>query len=349
MKIESTTQQTVLGPVSLFTITNDRGAQVTLSALGAAIVAIRVPDKENRMADVVIGYDRAEDYIADGPCAGKTPGRYANRIAGGRLTIDGKSYELPVNNGPNHLHGGPDGYQNRVWDAVVEGDNKVVFSLHSPDGDAGYPGNLDAKVSYTWTDDDTLDIDMEAVTAAPTVVNLTNHSYFNLGGHETGSDRALSQRLTLRCSRWLPTDDTLIPTGEIAPVAGTPMDFTEEKAVGRDIRKDFEALRFGKGYDNCWMVDGFDGTLREAAVLRDPVSGRELTVSTDQPAAQVYSGNWLEGCPVGKGGAVYHDYAGVAIECQGCPDAPNHPGFPSQRLNPGETYRRKIRFAFSAE
>lgn len=349
MKIETATQSTVLGEVKLFTMTNDRGAQAVVSALGAGIVAIRVPDKEGRLADVVIGYDRAEDYIADGPCAGKTPGRYANRIAAGHFSLDGKTYTLPVNNGPNHLHGGPDGYQNRVWNAAVEGGNKVVFTLHSPDGDAGYPGNLDAKVTYTWTDDNVLEIDYEAVTDAPTVVNLTNHAYFNLGGHETGSDRALGQQLTLRCSNWLPTDDTLIPLGEIAPVAETPMDFTQGKAVGRDIREDFEALRFGKGYDNCWLVDDYDGTLREAAVLRDPQSGRTLTVITDQPAAQVYSGNWLEGCPVGKGGAVYHDYAAVAIECQGCPDAPNHPNFPSQRLNPGETYRRRIRFAFSAE
>lgn len=349
MKIETTIQQTVLGEVKLFTLTNDNGAQAVLSALGAGIVAIRVPDKEGRLADVVIGYDRAEDYIADGPCAGKTPGRYANRIAGGRFSLDGKTYELPVNNGPNHLHGGPDGYQNRVWNAAVEGDDKVVFTLHSPDGDAGYPGNLDAKVTYTWTNDNTLDIEYEAETDAPTVVNLTNHAYFNLGGHETGADRSLGQQLTLRCSNWLPTDDTLIPTGEVATVAETPMDFTLGKAVGRDIREDFEALRFGKGYDNCWLVDDYDGTLREAAILSDPQSGRTLTVSTDQPAAQVYSGNWLEGCPTGKGGAVYHDYAGVAIECQGCPDAPNHPGLPSQRLEPGETYRRRIRFAFSAE
>ncbi len=349
MKIETAIQQTSIGEVKIFTLTNDNGAQAVVSALGAGIVAVKVPDKEGRLADVVIGYDRAEDYIADGPCAGKTPGRYANRIAAGRFSLDGMTYKLPINNDPNHLHGGPEGYQNRVWNSAVEGESKVVFTLHSPDGDAGYPGNLDAKVAYTWTNDNTLDIDMEAVADASTMVNLTNHSYFNLGGHETGADRALAQQLTLRCSRWLPTDETLIPLGEIAPVAGTPMDFTGGKAVGRDIREDFEALRFGKGYDNCWMVDGFDGSLREAAILRDPMSGRRLTVSTDQPAAQVYSGNWLEGCPQGKGGVTYHDYAGVAIECQGCPDAPNHPNFPSQLLNPGETYRRKIRFAFSVE
>lgn len=349
MKIETTTQQSVLGEVKLFTLTNDQGAQVVLSALGAGIVSIRVPDNEKRLADVVIGYDRAEDYIADGPCAGKTPGRYANRIARGQFSLDENSYQLPINNGPNCNHGGPDGFQNKIWGAETVGDNKVVFSLHSPDGDSGFPGNLDVKVTYTWSNDNVLDIEYEAVTDAPTVINLTNHSYFNLGGHETGSERALGQQLTLRCSNWLPTDDTLVPLGTIATVAETPMDFRDGKAFGRDMREDFEALRFGKGYDNCWLVDDYDGTLREAAILRDPQSGRVLTAYTDQPAAQVYGGNWLEGCPEGKGGAIYHDYAGVAIECQGLPDAPNHPNFPSQRLNPGETYRRRIRFAFSAE
>ena len=177
------------------------------------------------------------------------------------------------------------------------------------------------------------------------MVNLTNHTYFNLDGQ--GSGTGLTQHLKLNCSRWLPTDETQIPTGEIAPVAGTPMDFTEECEIGKRIHDDFHALKIGKGYDHCWVIDGFDGTMRETATLRGSESGRTLTVKTTQPAVQVYTGNWLEGCPDGENGYVYHDYDAVAIECQGCPDAPNHPGFPSQRLNPGEEYIRKIRFEFA--
>lgn len=347
MKIEKTTQQTPRGEVAWFTITNDKGAKVTLSALGAGIQSVVVPDREGNMADVALGYDNAADYIADGPCAGKTPGRYANRIANGKFTINGKEYSLPINNGPNSLHGGPEGYQNQIWEARTEGDNKVVFTHHSPDGDAGYPGNLDAEVAYTWSNDNTLDIELKAVSDAPTVVNLTNHAYFNLAGHDKGN--AMDQLLQMSCSTWLPTDPTQIPLGAPAPVAGTPMDFTTAKPLAKELNEDFEALKIGKGYDHCWMIDGYNGSMIEMATLTDPVSGRKLTVATDQPAAQVYTGNWLEGCPAGKGGCAYHDYDGVAIECQGAPDAPNNTHVPSQLLLPGETYLRHIRFAFSAE
>jgi len=198
---------------------------------------------------------------------------------------------------------------------------------------------------YEWDDNNNLEITYRATTDAPTMVNLTNHTYFNLDGQ--GSGTGLTQHLKLNCSRWLPTDETQIPTGEIAPVAGTPMDFTEECEIGKRIHDDFHALKIGKGYDHCWVIDGFDGTMRETATLRGSESGRTLTVKTTQPAVQVYTGNWLEGCPDGENGYVYHDYDAVAIECQGCPDAPNHPGFPSQRLNPGEEYIRKIRFEFA--
>jgi len=345
MKVKIDTVTTDRGDITLFELTNATGASVRLSSLGAGITGITVPDRDGNMADVVLGYKNVADWFYDGPCAGKVPGRYANRIAKGHLELDGKVYQLNINNGPNHLHGGPEGFNNRIWDAEMEGDT-VVFTLDSPDGDENYPGNLTARVAYTWNDDNVLKIELGAVTDQTTVVNLTNHTYFNLAGEDKGGT-ALNQELQLMSSRYLPTDDTLIPTGELAPVADTPMDFTTAKPLGRDIKQDFPALNYGKGYDNCWVIDGNeDGDLREAAILTDPHSGRQLVISTDQPAAQVYTGNWLEGCPESKSGKPYHDYDGVAIECQGLPDAPNHPNFPSQVLRPNEEYRRTILFVF---
>ena len=331
--------------ITWITLTNANGAEVVLSSLGAGIAAIKLPDTDGKLSNVVLGYPDAASYLADGPCAGKTPGRYANRIANGHFSINGKTYTLPINNGPNHLHGGPDGFQNKIWDVDIDDNGKVTFSHVSPDGDAGYPGTLHASVTYEWTDGNCLEITYRATTDAPTFVNLTNHTYFNLDGQNSGT--ALKHHLKLNCSNWLPTDDTQIPTGEIAPVAGTPMDFTSEHEIGKHIHDDFPALKIGKGYDHCWMLDGFDGTMREIATLRGANPGWKLTVRTTQPAAQVYTGNWLEGCPTGDNGYAYHDYDAVAIECQGCPDAPNHPEFPSQLLNPGEEYVRRISFEFT--
>ncbi|MBR6284165.1 MAG: galactose mutarotase [Muribaculaceae bacterium] len=334
------------GEITLITLENESGAHVVLSSLGAGINSIVVPDNQGYLADVVLGYAAADDYLYDGPCMGKIPGRYANRIAGGHLEVDGKVHQLAINNGPNALHGGPEGFQNQIWDFEMEENNRVVFTLVSPDGDEHYPGELTARVAYTWTEDNILKIELNAVTDAPTVVNLTNHTYFNLAGE--GS--VLDHELLMDAVRWLPTDDTLIPTGELAPVAGTPMDFTSFKPLGRDMKRDFPALNYGKGYDNCWVIDPKGRQLlRTAAVLRHRDSGRVVEVVTDQPAVQIYTGNWLEGCPTGKGGAVYHDYDGVAIECQGLPDAPNKPQFPSQLLMPDEEYRRVIFFDFSTE
>lgn len=367
MKTETVLHDTPVGEVKFITLTNAKGNSVTLSSLGAAIVSVVVPDRDGVKKDVVIGYPDAASYIGDGPCAGKTPGRYANRIAKGNFTLDGKTYELPINNGPNHLHGGPDGYQNRNWNTEIKDNGEVKFTLVSPEGDSGYPGCVKASVTYRWDDNDCLTVVYDAESDAPTVINLTNHSYFNLAGHDAGAVKAMNQILKLNCSRWLPTDDTLIPTGEMAAVAGTPMDFTEAKAVGSRIFPegavpstetlitDFDAIRYGKGYDNCWISDaeiGENGAAKEVteiATLLDPSTGRKLTVATDQPAAQVYGGNWVSGCPAGKDGAEYSDYCAVAIECQGCPDAPNKPGFPSQLLTPTKPYHRTIKFAFSAE
>ncbi len=344
MNVTKTLWGTAEGGKEIFKyrITNDKGAYVELSSVGAGIVSIVVPDKNGKLTDVVLGYDKAEDYFADGPCAGKCPGRYANRIAKGHFTLDGNTYTLPVNNGPNHLHGGPDGFQNQVWDSRIEGE-AVEFLYFSQDGEAGYPGNLKAVARYEWDEDCALKLTFTAVADAPTVLNLTNHTYFNLNG----SGDILGHELTLNASEYLPTDDTLIPLGESEPVAGTPMDFVNPKPIGRDLKADFPALNYGKGYDNCFLIDGYlPGQIQEAAQLYAPESGRELTVYTTQPGVQVYTGNWLSGCPAGKG-RTWNDYDAVAIECQHFPDSPNRPDYPSTVLRPGETFQEAIIFAFS--
>ncbi|MCM1450437.1 MAG: galactose mutarotase [Clostridiales bacterium] len=347
MNIKSTSVMSPKGDITLFTIINAGGSSVTLSSLGAGIVGIVVPDSQGNMADVVLGYANPADYLADGPCAGKVPGRYANRIAKGHFMIDGNDYNLAINNGPNALHGGPQGFQNQLWSAEQKGDDTVVFTLESPDGYEGYPGNLVARAIYTWNDCNQLTLQLEAECDAKTVVNLTNHVYFNLQGHNQGS--MTGHKLWLNASNFLPTDNTQIPTGEIAPVAGTPMDFTQPKAIGRHMYANYEPLVIGKGYDHCWVIDGYTpGLLQHVATLSDSKSGRSVEVETTQPGIQVYGGNWLEGCPAGKDGAVYHDYSAVALECQGFPDAPNKPQFPSQVLEPGQEYKHIIKFTFKA-
>ena len=345
MNIQTSKASSPAGEITLYTLTNNSGASVTLSSLGAGIVAVKVPDTTGNMANVVLGYKDPASYLADGPCAGKIPGRFANRIALGHFTLDGKDYTLAVNNGPNALHGGPTGFMNRIWDSCLNGDS-VEFSYRAADGEEGYPGNLDVKAIYTWTDDNELKLQLQAETDAPTVINLTNHVYFNLDGENAGS--VLDHQLRLNATRYLPTDDTQIPTGELAPVKDSPMDFTEFKTIGQDINADFHPLKVGKGYDHCWVCDGYSkGTVKEVAVLRSSKSGRELRISTSQPGMQIYTGNWLAGCPESISGGTYNDYDGVAVECQNFPDAPNHPEFPSSRLNPDEKYNETIIFKFT--
>lgn len=332
-------------PIYKYKMTNASGASAVVSSVGAGIVSINVPDRDGRLADVVLGYGKAESYFGDGPCAGKCPGRYANRIAFGKFTLDGKEYTLPVNNGPNHLHGGPDGFQNKVWESRKH-KGGVEFKYVSADGEAGYPGNLTVVARYDWSEENELRLTFTARTDAPTVINLTNHCYFNLNGK--GS--VLRHYLKLNASEYLPTDSTLIPLGESEPVAGTPMDFVNPKTLGRDIKKDFPALNYGKGYDACWLIDGCTpGQLQEAAVLSSKVSGRVLTVTTTQPGIQVYTGNYVTGCPEGKRGRIYHDYDAVALECQHYPDSPNHPDYPTTVLRPGKVMHEAIIFAFSVE
>ena len=343
MKITTRRYPSPAGEITLYRIVNSRGASVVLSSLGAGIVEVNVPNKMGRIENVALGYAHPQDYIADGPCMGKIPGRYANRVGAGRFAIDGMEYTLAINNGPNHLHGGPTGFQNRIWDSMIIPDG-VRFSYVSADGEEGYPGELTVTAEYRWTDRNKLRLDLKATTTKDTVVNLTNHAYWNLRGADSGC--ALDHKMRVNASHWLVTDENLLPTGEIAPVAGTPMDFRKLRAIGSRIRANFPALVYGKGYDNCWVLDGRGD---EAVVMKEAVSGRKLTVRTNQPGVQVYTGNWLTGSPVNHSGTRYLDYDGVAIEAQGFPDAPNRPEFPSQLLKPGDTYSRFIEFAFSTE
>lgn len=348
MKTELTKTATPAGEATLIRLTNDAGANVLLSSLGAGIIEVNVPDREGKLGNVALRYASPASYDNDGPCMGKCPGRYANRIAAGRFALDGKEYRLAINNGPNALHGGPTGFQNRIWDVkLIPGG--VRFSYLSKDGEEGYPGNLTVNCDYFWSENNLLELHITAVTDAPTPINITNHTYWNLRGALAGS--VLGHTLQLKASRYLPTDETLIPTGDLAPVAGTPMDFTSPKPLDKDIKADFPALRYGKGYDSCWAIDGWKKTcfVADAARLADPASGRVLTVGTTQPGVQVYTGNWLKGCPKGPENHCYEDYDGVALEMQGFPDAPNHPDFPCQVLRPGERYDERIRFVFTVD
>lgn len=335
-------------PIIRYTLTNTRGESVALTNYGAAIVAINVLDKNGAIGDVALGYPKWQDYISDGPAAGKSVGRCANRIAKGKFTLDGQEYRLAVNNGPNHLHGGPTGFMNRVWNARVEGD-RVVFSYTSAAGEEGYPGELYVEACYDWDDRANLEITYYARTDAKTIVNLTNHVYFNLKGDGVGTIE--DHILTLNASKWLPTDSTLIPTAE-APISveGTVMDFRAPHLIGERINTDCDAMKFGKGYDHCWAVEDWakDGRVRPAAELYSPDSGRVVLVSTTQPGIQVYTGNWLEGAPTGKNGA-YQDRSAVAMECQAWPDAVNRPDFPSVVLEAGDTYKETIVYSFSTK
>lgn len=347
MKITTTKHPSAKGEITWYELTNAQGASVVLSTMGAGIVEVRVPDRDGKIENVALSYAEAADYIADGPCLGKCPGRYANRIANGHLVVDGKEYKLSINNGPNALHGGPEGFQNQNWDAE-ELEDGVRFTYHANDGEEQYPGNLTLTATYRWSDANVLSLDFHAESDAATVVNLTNHAYWNLEGTDAG--KIYEHEMKIKASKWLPTDETQIPTGEFADVAGSPMDFRESKKIGADIHKETDALKIGKGYDHCWAIDGWEPgkMMADAVELYSEKTGRRLLVSSDQPGVQIYTGNWLAGSPKNRSGRSYEDYEGVAIEMQGFPDAPNKPEFPSQLLKAGESYDRKIVFAFDA-
>ena len=338
-------------PVELFTL-SDGVLEARIINYGGIVVSLKAPDRNGKPGDVVLGFDRLEEYLADnnGPGPGyfgAVIGRYANRIARGKFVLDGKKYSLPLNNGGNSLHGGPYGFHNVVWKAKAI-DHGVELTYLSKDGEAGYPGNLTATVRYTVAKGE-LRIDYSATTDKHTVVNLTNHSYFNLAGNGRGD--ILSHQLTLRAARFTPVDAGLIPTGELKAVAGTPFDFLNATAIGERIDAnggaDDEQLHRGEGYDHNWVLDNADGKLTEAAEVYEPASGRVMRVLTTEPGIQLYSGNFLDGRIKGKGGAPYGVRSAFCLETQHFPDSPNQPAFPSTELRPGQRYQTTTVFRFS--
>jgi aldose 1-epimerase len=339
-------------PIELVTLKNSHGMEVQAITYGAIITSIKVPDRSGKIADVALGFDRPEQYWAEPfpPYFGAIVGRYGNRIAKGKFAIGGKTYTLATNNGANHLHGGNKGFDKQVWSVETKETpqgSSAIFSRTSADGEEGYPGTLQARVTYTLTEKNELIVDYHATTDKATPVNLTQHSYFNLAGEGTGT--ILNHELTVDADRYTPVDDTLIPTGELAPVQGTPFDFRKATAIGARIDQANPQLKNGKGYDHNWVLTRKGAGLQHAAQLRDPKSGRTLDIATTEPGLQFYSGNFLDGTIKGKGGHVYVLRSGLCLETQHYPDSPNKPSFPSTILQPGKTYASKTVFTFSAK
>jgi aldose 1-epimerase len=321
----------------LYTLKNNNGLIAQITNYGAIIVSIYVPDRNGQMADIVQGYDSINEYTSgNGPYQGAICGRVANRIGKGKFILNGKEYNLAVNNGPNHLHGGIKGFNRVVWDVIKSTDNSVQLEYISEDGEEGYPGKVTVSITYTLTDENELRLDYHAITNQTTIFNLASHSYFNLAGE--GSGDAMVQELMINAKYYTPTDDSNIPTGEILSVKGNPMDFTTSHAIGRDINKDFEQLKYGNGYDHNWVLDHPADELGLAAIARDPKSGRVMEILTTQPGVQLYSGNWLDN-EKGKGGKKYQRRWAFCLETQHFADAVNKPHFPSVILNPGEVYK----------
>jgi aldose 1-epimerase len=334
--------------VSIFTLTNRPGMEVRITNYGATIVSIRTPDRTGRMDDVILGFDTFDGYLKNTPFFGAVVGRYGNRIARGRFAIDGVTYTLAKNDGENSLHGGAKGFDKAVWTphvaTVPEGASSLRLEHISPDGDEGYPGTLTATVTYTLTDRNELKIAYTATSDKKTVVNLTNHSYFNLAG--TGD--ILGHEIMIDADRFTPVDSGLIPTGELAPVKGTPFDFTEPRAMGARIGADNAQLRIAGGYDHNFVLNKPPETFGLAARVTEPTTGRILEVYTSEPGVQFYTGNFLDGTVTGKGGRAYQKRSGFCLETQHYPDSPNHPAFPSTLLEPGGRYETTTVFAFSA-
>jgi aldose 1-epimerase len=335
----------------VFTLTNGRGLEMQVLSYGAIITALKVPDRNGQTADVVLGLDSPQQYLDQPPPPyfGALIGRYGNRIAKGKFTLDGHTYTLAINNDPNHLHGGNRGFDKVLWTTTpresADG-SSVVFTRTSPDGEEGYPGNLQARVTYTLTNKNELIVDYHATTDKATPVNLTQHSYFNLAGHDAGD--ILGHQLMINADRYTPVDATLIPTGDLAPVQGTPFDFRKATAIGARIDQNDPQLKNGKGYDHNWVLNRSGRDLSLAARLTDPKSGRTLEIRTTEPGLQFYSGNFLDGTIKGKGGHTYAHRSGLCLETQHFPDSPNKSNFPSTILKPGQNYDSKTVFAFSA-
>lgn len=334
-------------PTALYTLTNDNGMEVCVTNFGGRIVSIMAPDRDNKFVDVVLGFDSITDYVNIPSDFGAAIGRYANRIDHGIIVIDGDTTQLPTNNFGHCLHGGPTGWQYQVYDVKSHDDNSITLVMNSPDGDNNFPGNVTAEVTYTLTPDNAIDIRYTATTDKPTVINMTNHSYFNLNG----DPNMPITNCILQCnaSNYTPVDSTYMTTGEIATVKETPFDFTQAKAIGEDIEIQNEQLKNGNGYDHNWCLDTNGDDTQVAAVLSSPVTGITLTVYTDEPGIQIYTGNFLDGTVQGKGGNIYEKRTGVCLETQHYPDSPNKPEWPSVVLRPGETYNSHCVFQFGIE
>lgn len=332
---------------TLYTCVNANGLKLAMTDYGATVVSLETPDRDGKLANITLGFPSLDGYLQRHPYFGSTVGRYGNRIAGGKFSLDDKPYTLATNNGPNHLHGGKKGFDALVWQAepVQTADGVgVKFTLRSPDGDEGYPGNLDVVVNYTLTNTNELKIEYEAKTDAPTVVNLTNHCYWNLGG--AGSGKILDHELMLAADKYLPIDATSIPTGELAAVADTPLDFTKPTKIGARIEALKQPPHETKGYDHCFSLRGQEGKLELAARVKDPASGRVMEILTTEPGIQLYTGNFLDGT---EGGNKYQQHDAFCLETQHYPDSPNRPEFPTTRLNPGQTLRSTTVHRFSVD
>jgi aldose 1-epimerase len=335
-------------PVYLYTLRNTKGAEARISTYGGLVISLKVPDRNGQFGDVVLGYDNLDGYLKDTPYFGALIGRYGNRIAKGKFTLDGKQYTLAINNGPNALHGGLKGFDKVVWDATIRGSGygpSVALRYKSTDGEEGYPGNLSVTAVYTLTEDNALKLEYTATTDQDTVVNLTQHSYFNLAG----KGDILNHQVRMPADKFTPVDSTLIPTGELKLVDGTPFDFRTPTAIGARINQDDEQLKFGGGYDHNWVINKPMGQLGLMARVYEPTSGRVLEVLSTEPGLQFYTGNFLDGKITGKGGWVYQFRNGFCMEPQHYPDSPNQPNFPSVVLKPGQTYKNTIVFKFSVQ
>lgn len=335
--------------VERYTLTNANGLEMKVMTYGGIITSLQTPDKDGKKGDIVLGFDTLEGYLQDVPYFGALIGRYGNRIANGKFELDGKEYTLAKNDGPNHLHGGKKGFDKVLWTASEtrsEDGPALKLQYHSKDMEEGYPGNLDVTVVYTLTDNDELRVDYSASTDKKTVLNLTQHTYFNLSPE---SETILDEELKLNADTFLPVNTTLIPTGKPEKVEGTPFDFRQPKTIGKDIGAKNKQLEFGKGYDHCWILNGKDREMKPAATLYDPNSGRVMEITTTEPAIQFYSGNFLDGSLVGKSDKKYVFRSGLCLETQHYPDAPNQPGFPSTVLNPGEEYHTTTIFKFTVK
>ena len=333
----------------LYTLLNSNGVEIEITNYGGIVVSLRLPDRRGEMADVVLGYDNLSRYEADKWHFGAIIGRYANRIAGGKFRLNGHEYTLARNNGPNHLHGGVVGFEKVVWGArdFTTQSERLILEYVSEDGEEGYPGKVTARVEYSLTDENEFQIKYSATTDKDTVVNLTNHSYFNLGGADAGDIRR--HQLQLDADQFTPVNENLIPTGELRRVSHTPFDFTQPEAIGSRINQDDPQLKFGRGYDHNWVLNGTEGRGLSLAVnLYEPESGRAMEIFTTEPGIQFYSGNFLDGSMRGKAGVSYQKHAGLCLETQHFPDSPNQPKFPSTALKAGERYESTTVFKFSS-